>query len=99
MASMGTGRHLAREETDVDFQPLGTRNNRLQATVPIGTAVGTYDVVVRTAGGCAAELLSGLQVTDTVDLTVSAIDPSFGWTERPTPVTVTGEEFAQVPRV
>lgn len=85
-------------ETEVDFQPLGMRNNRLQATVPIGTAVGTYDVVVRTAGGCAAELIRGLQVTDTVDLTVSTIDPSFGWTERPTPVTITGEEFGQVPR-
>ncbi len=93
-------RDSAGTETELtDFQAVGTRNNRVQITIPLGTAIGDYDVIVRTANGCVAPLIRGVRVVDEENLTVTGIDPSFGWTEDPTPVTITGAEFAQVPRV
>ena len=87
------------QESPLEFQTVGTRDNRVQVIVPSGTAEGEYDVVVHTTQGCAAELLRGIRVTSTVDLEVTGIDPSFGWSEGATPVTITGSEFAPVPRV
>jgi hypothetical protein len=84
--------------TALDFSAPGERQNRVQVIVPLGQAVGTYDVVVTSANGCQAELLDGLVVTDTLGLPLAAIDPSFGFTQQPTPVTITGSEFQAVPR-
>jgi hypothetical protein len=86
------------EETPIELTGE-TADNRIQAIVPQDTAVGTYDVIVRSENGCQADLLDGLDVTDTVDPTlVTAIDPTFGWTEAATPVTILGAGFTAVPR-
>lgn len=85
-------------EIPLDFVLVGTLENRIQAIVPQGTPVGTYNVIARKAGGCETTLKEGLVVTDKTGLVVTAIDPSFGWAEGPTPVTITGAEFGQVPR-
>lgn len=88
------------KETKVDSQPAGTRQNRIQITIPSGTAPDTYDVVVHTSTGCTAELKRGMTVTATRDDTlVTAVDPTFGWVEQETPVTITGKGLQPVPRV
>jgi hypothetical protein len=88
------------EETKLQSAPEGTRQNRVQITIPSGTGPDTYDVVVHTSTGCIAELKRGLLVTATRDdKLVSSVDPTFGWTEQSTPVTVNGTGFQPVPRV
>ncbi len=85
-------------ETTLDFRVEGDRANKLSAIVPAGTAAGTYDVFVTNAEGCITELPDGLTVTDSLTLEVSGIDPSFGWSERATPVTISGSGFVSLPR-
>jgi len=93
-------RDAARKETKVPSAPEGTRQSRVQVTIPSGTAPDTYDVVVHTKSGCVAELIGGIRVTATRDdKLVSSIDPTFGGTDQTTPVTVNGTGFTPVPRV
>lgn len=86
--------------------------NAWQATVLKDQKTATYDVVVKAANGCQAELAQGLKVVDTVDPnlitactgpvapgTPCGIDPTFGWNKETTPVTVTGAGFQAIPRV
>ncbi len=87
-----------RQETTLNFTQIGTRENRVQALVPSGTPVGTYDILVERKDGCLADLIRGVRVTDQVNLTVSAIDPTFGWANADTPVTISGDGFSAVPR-
>ncbi len=88
------------KETKLQSAPAGTRQNAVQMTVPSGTAPDSYDVVVHTSSGCTAELKRGLQVTATRDDTlVTGVDPTFGWVEQPTALTINGTGFQPVPRV
>jgi hypothetical protein len=85
-------------ETEIDFNADAERPNRISAIVPMGTAVGEYDVELRDANGCHAALPDGLQVTDTLSLTIAAIAPEFGFNDGSTPVTITGSGFQSIPR-
>lgn len=84
--------------TELDFKQSGTKDNRIQANVPNGMADGTYDVIVKSKNGCEADLGKGVHVVSNTDLTLTAIDPEFGWTNETTPVTMTGDGFQPVPR-
>lgn len=88
--------------TDVELldpELTGTRSNRMQATIPADTAPGTCDVVVKSDNGCEARLVDGMRITDVInDQLLTSIDPEYGWTDSPTPVTITGSGFGQVPR-
>ncbi|MDH5671702.1 MAG: hypothetical protein OEZ06_06105 [Myxococcales bacterium] len=86
-------------EVNLDFTADPDRNNRLQAIVPAGAAPGTCSLRVTSANGCQATLVEGVRVTDTVEPSLLAeIDPRFGFSDAPTPVTISGSGFAQVPR-
>jgi hypothetical protein len=85
-------------EIDLDFTVDANKPNKIRAIVPSGTTAGTYDIIVRDDRGCEVALERGLIVTADLSLTVSAIDPAFGWSEDRTPVTITGSGFASIPR-
>jgi hypothetical protein len=84
--------------TEVDFIADSERPNRVSAIVPTATPIGAYDVELRDANGCVAVLPDGLQVTDTLSLTIDAIAPQFGFNDGSTPVTITGSGFQSIPR-
>ncbi len=95
--------------SDVSIVPMGggspimldamydAARGRIQATVPAGTAAGTYDVHA-SSGGCDTVLPGGLRVTDTMGLTVSSIDPTFGYNGSDTAVSIFGTGFVSTPR-
>lgn len=76
---------------------LDEARGRIQAVVESGTAPGNYDVVVYD-DVCPAVLPGGLVVTDSLELTITAVEPSFGWTERDTSVAIFGTGFVTTPR-
>lgn len=85
--------------TDLTFQQDPSKTNRVAAVIPSGTAVSTYDIVVHSANGCQAELIRGISTTDTLEPNlVTQVDPAFGSHNEFTPVTISGNGFAQVPR-
>ncbi len=63
--------------------------NRILATVPMGTPAGTYDIEVNDGSGCPATLTAGLRVVAMTTLSITAIDPPFGWQMGTTAVTIT----------
>jgi large repetitive protein len=78
--------------------PVYVPNNKIQAVLATGQAPGDYDVVVTDFLGCVGMLVDGLTVTNTPGLTVSSIDPPFGWTNSDTAVTIDGAGFQATPR-
>lgn len=90
---------------DHTFDPA--RPGRLQILVPAGTAPGEYDILLDDDSECEARLTGGLSVTADLTVSVSAVDPPFGWTDSDTAVTVLGEAtppagmlaFEPVPRL
>ncbi len=55
-------------------------------------------MTARKVGGCETTLFRGLKIVGEVNLTLNSIEPSFGWKDQETPVTITGEGFQSVPR-
>lgn len=84
------------DEIELEFS-LDEARGRVQAVVPTGTPAGSYDVAVYDEV-CPAILPGGLEVTDELGLTVDLVDPSFGWLERPAPVSIFGAGFVNTPR-
>lgn len=87
----------------LDFTQDGERPNRIYASVPSGLAAGSYDLYVMDEM-CEGRTEGGLQVVEETALTLSEIDPPFGWTGDDTAVTITadtsaGPGFAPTPRV
>lgn len=77
-------------------------DRRLQASIPEGTAAGSYDVIVADDTGCLAILSDGLSVTDMESITLSEIQPSFGQQDGAHSVTIIrsgGDPFAPTPMV
>jgi hypothetical protein len=112
------GSGLSAGITSVSLRPTGTTDaptnlaftwnpakpNRLQATVPSGTAAGQYDILVSQAGVCDAWLVAGLKLVYEVTLLVVSVTPSFGHTADSTAITVqadpaVGGGFQPVPRL
>lgn len=103
------GSDLASDVEGVELVPIGdgdavplefsteASRGRIQAVVPSGTPPGTYHVVVEMVE-CPAELPEGLVVTDSLTLELDSIDPSFGWTDRSSPVSLFGDGFISTPR-
>jgi hypothetical protein len=91
-------RDSAGTEHPLDWTVDPARPNRFRAVVAKGTAVGSYDVVVKDANGCAAELKAGLRVTDSLTLGLADIEAAFGAAASNTAVTISGTGFQSVPR-
>jgi hypothetical protein len=84
------------EAVELEFV-LDEARGRVQAVVPAGTPAGEYDVIVYDEV-CPAILPGGLEVTDALGLTIDLVDPSFGWVERSSSVSIFGSGFVNTPR-
>ncbi|QDG54379.1 hypothetical protein FIV42_27635 [Persicimonas caeni] len=80
--------------------------NRILATVPSGLTADSYEVRVTSQFGCTGGLPGAVEVTDQTTVQIASIDPTFGWQNSPTSVTITADEnaptanqFKAVPRV
>ena len=72
--------------------------NRARATVPVGTAAGTYDVLVIDQT-CQAVLPMGLKVVANTNFMITSITPKYGYTGANTSVTIrSGASFVPTPR-
>ncbi len=67
-----------------NFSPDSPR--RVKAIVPSGLTPGLYDVQLEVAVGCGAILEEALSITNTIAVNLTAIEPSFGWTQAATAV-------------
>jgi hypothetical protein len=65
----------------------------ITATIPAGTAAGTYDVTLITEALEQASLASAFTVINPASVTVAAIDPNQGLDDVPVAVTITGTNF------
>jgi cysteine-rich repeat protein len=92
-------------ELEFTYDPAKPR--RLQAVIPAGLAPGLYDVFLIDSLGCTAQLDEAMQVTDMLTLSLSGIEPEFGWTKERTAVDLYAEDpappgeesFVSLPRV
>ncbi|MDH5672609.1 MAG: hypothetical protein OEZ06_10700 [Myxococcales bacterium] len=90
------------DETELTAIVDPANDRRLQATVPEGTAVGEYDVIVADGTGCRAVLPEGLTVTDEDTIDVTDVEPEFGHVLVSNAVTITGaaaDTFSPTPLV
>lgn len=69
------------------FDP--TRPNQVQADVTRGLTPGAFDVLVVDAEGCRGVLPGGFSATGTLSVSLTGIEPPFGWTGSATGVSVT----------
>ncbi len=79
---------------------VGT-DNRLQATVPVEHAAGSFDVVVNDATGCETRLEAGLTTTSDLSIELGSVSDPFGQSASPTSITIFregGAEFTATPR-
>lgn len=67
--------------------------NRILVTLPQGLAAGSYDVLVSDAltAMCPGRLLNAFRVVSQTTLSLTAIDPPFGYTGAPTAVTLSAD--------
>jgi hypothetical protein len=87
--------------TQLDASLVSGTANRIQATVPVGQAPGTYDVIVNDNTGCQTVLREGLTVTSDLSVDMGTVADPFGYNAQTTPVTIFregGSEFAATPR-
>ncbi len=70
--------------------------NRILVTVPPGLAPGSYDIVVTDSATttCPGELLNAFKVVSQTTLTLTALDPPFGYTGATSAVTLTANPTA-----
>ncbi len=80
--------------TDLMFTTSMAHPERPLATVPKGTAVGSYDVTVTDTHGCKATLDNAFSVTNTTTLNLLSVTPSYAPSNAATPVTVTASTVA-----
>lgn len=82
--------------------PVGDHPDQAIATVPAGTAAGTYDLLVTDSSACvAAKLSSALRVVGDTTLTLAGITPRFGWRQTAVSVTISAAApsmFSELPR-
>ncbi|HWO08386.1 MAG TPA: hypothetical protein VNN80_02870, partial [Polyangiaceae bacterium] len=87
--------------TELDAALVAGTTNRIQATVPVGQAAGTYDVIVNDNTGCQTVLQEGVTVTSDLSVDMGTVADPFGYNAETTPVTIFregGSEFAATPR-
>jgi hypothetical protein len=73
---------------------------RIEVTLPAGLAAGAYDLYITDDDGCEGALENAFTVTADAALTLTSIDPAFGWTGADTAVTITATGgLAETPRV
>lgn len=65
------------------------KTNVLEATIPKGTAVGTYDMQVIDDSGCMATMPNAVTVTNTLVVTSGSVEPPFGHSTESVPITIT----------
>lgn len=65
------------------------KTNVLEATIPKGTAVGTYDMQVIDDSGCMATMPNAVTVTNTLVVTSGSVEPPFGQSTVNVPITIT----------
>src|SRR4051794_40577725 len=77
--------------------------SQVRVTISPGNlSAGVYDIVVDGANdptGCSGTLVGGLEVVDLLTLNITTAEPTFVSQLAATPIAITGEGFAQVPRV
>lgn len=83
--------------TDLTFAPSPGHPNRIQAIVPVGQAAGVYDLILNDATGCPTKLTAAITVTSTLDVTLKAVVPTFGYTGTETDVTIQRDTAAPAP--
>ncbi|MDH5672435.1 MAG: hypothetical protein OEZ06_09825 [Myxococcales bacterium] len=74
-------------------------DRRLQALVPKDTPAGTYDILVSDDTGCAATLVGGLVVTDTLTIALEKVVQPFGNNGEQNAVTIFRTEGSAVDNV
>lgn len=74
--------------TTLSFNLVAGHPNRVQAIVPLGTAPGSYDLLVNDATGCSTVLPNALTVTATTSVALKSVTPPFGSTQERTAITV-----------
>ncbi len=62
--------------------------NRVQVVIPVGQAVGAYDLYVDDATTCPSVLPNAITVTATTTVSIKSVTPGFGWQGSTTAVTV-----------
>lgn len=81
-------------------EPDPSNPNRILAQIPAGLPADLYRVSVTSVDGCSSALTGELTVSDTLSLSLEAIDPAFASPTRPTAVTLrSGGGLVAVPRV
>lgn len=68
-------------------------SGNLTSTIPAGLTPGTYDVIVTNPDGSSSTLISGYTVLEASSVTISAIDPTYGFSDQNTDVTISGNGF------
>ncbi len=72
---------------------------RMDAIVPQGGMEGgPYDLIVKTASGCAVTLPAAFTILGQPSLTISDVIPPYGWTGTKTPVSIRGTQFQSTPK-
>jgi len=61
---------------------------RVQAVMPLGLPADSYDVTLVDEVNCQGTTADLVRVTDTIEVSVGAITPPFGWTSSVTPVVI-----------
>ncbi len=92
------------DPTELTATLVAGHDNRVQATIPAGTAAGSYDIIVSDETRCAARLQDGLTITDDLTLDLDSIVPPFGHEPESTPVSIFRDtsgsvDFSPTPRV
>ncbi len=71
--------------------------NRVQVVIPVGQAVGAYDLYLNDATNCPTILPNAISVTDRTTVSVKSVVPGFGWTGSSTAVAIQRDAAAPAP--
>jgi hypothetical protein len=89
--------------TDLVPTPDPTHGNRFQITIAKDTPAGVYDLIFSDETMCATTLDKAITVVDKLELTLSKMEPPFGFKSSETPATIfrdptSAVEFKPTPR-
>lgn len=73
---------------EIPSQLVAGQTTLVQATIPAGTAAGTYTLVVNDQSGCFATMTSAVTVTDDLTISTGTVTPSFGDTTESIAITI-----------
>lgn len=85
--------------TEISSFESPERPNKILADIPAGLTAGDYAVQVTSDLGCTSAISGQLAITDTLNLTISSIEPSYVSPTAATSVTIRGAGFDETSRV